>query len=636
MDRFVISTPRVTLSDSSASSETVGANPDVDANKPAAEAPAKRKRDKSRKYSETYLKLGFTYKDTGCIELPVCVICSAVLSNESMKPSKLQRHLETNHGHLRDKPLEYFQANLKSFKGQQTIMRKSAKVGELALKASYQVALRIAQCKKPYQIAEDLILPAATDMCKTMFGVDDCVNKLKTIPLSDTTIARRIDEMASDVRVQLVEKLKQAEAFALQLDEATDVSKDAQLLAFVRFADGNEMKEEFLFCKQLPEFTTSSEIFKAIDEFFQEHDIPWAKCFALCTDGARSMAGLKSGLIALVKQVAPNVLWTHCMLHRESLAAKQLSGEFSDVMDSVVKAVNFIKRSALQTRLFASLCAAAGEEHTTLLYHSEVRWLSRGSVLSRVFELRASIHEFLLKHCTELAAKFSDNTWLTKLAYLADVFSELNRLNTSMQGRNAHAIQLYDKIDALLKKMKRWRERVKEGIFSMFPSVDDLGDSAVLSPQVTDLIVAHLEALEGQFGKYFSEAESWRKDKTWIQFPFKNNASDGSNLTVTEQDQLIDLSTDSTYRNIYETSPLAQFWISCQKEFPQLATKAMMSILPFATTYLCESAFSSLSYLKSKYRAKLQPESDMILCLATSISPRIDSLCVIHQGQSSH
>ncbi len=29
----------------------------------------------------------------------------------------------------------------------------------------------------------------------------------------------------------------------------------------------------------------------------------------------------------------------------------------------------------------------------------------------------------------------------------------------------------------------------------------------MLSPQVTDLIVAHLEALEGQFGKYFSEAE---------------------------------------------------------------------------------------------------------------------------------
>jgi hypothetical protein len=105
-----------------------------------------------------------------------------------------------------------------------------------------------------------------------------------------------------------------ADAFALQLDESTDVSKDAQLLAFVRFVDQNEMLEEFLFCKRLPERTTSAEIFKVIDAFFRENDISWAKCVALCTDGARAMAGLKSGLIALVRDVAPEVIWTHCML----------------------------------------------------------------------------------------------------------------------------------------------------------------------------------------------------------------------------------------------------------------------------------------------------------------------------------
>lgn len=63
----------------------------------------------------------------------------------------------------------------------------------------------------------------------------------------------RIDDMASDVRVQLIEKLRLTEAFALQLDVSTDVSKDAQLLEFVWFVDQNEMQEEFLFCKQLPE-----------------------------------------------------------------------------------------------------------------------------------------------------------------------------------------------------------------------------------------------------------------------------------------------------------------------------------------------------------------------------------------------
>ena len=89
-----------------------------------------------------------------------------------------------------------------------------------------------------------------------------------------------------------------------------------------------------------------------------------------------------------------------------------------------------------------------------------------------------------------------------------------------------------------------------------------LNCSAVSSP--THTIVAHLEALDDEFGKYFSEAELWCKDKTWLQFPFKDSAADGSNLTVTEEDQLIELSTDSTYRNTYDTRPLIQFWIFCQ------------------------------------------------------------------------
>ena len=52
-------------------------------------------------------------------------------------------------------------SRLKSFEGQRTLMRQSAKVCELTLKASYQVALRVAQTKQPYIIAESLILPAA-------------------------------------------------------------------------------------------------------------------------------------------------------------------------------------------------------------------------------------------------------------------------------------------------------------------------------------------------------------------------------------------------------------------------------------------------------------------------------------------
>src|SRR4029434_1457656 len=105
-------------------------------------------------------------------------------------------------------------------------MRHTAKVCELALKASYQDALRVAQTKQPYIIAESLILSAASDMCKTMIGKDQYAKITEKHP-------NAIDELAADVRALLVAKLPKADHFALQLIESTDVSHDAQLLAFL-------------------------------------------------------------------------------------------------------------------------------------------------------------------------------------------------------------------------------------------------------------------------------------------------------------------------------------------------------------------------------------------------------------------
>ena len=84
----------------------------------------------------------------------------------------------------------------------------------------------------------------------------------------------------------------------------------------------------------------------------------------------------------------------------------------------------------MQSRLFGQLCREMDAGHDTLLYHSEVRWLSRGKVLQRVFKLRREVSEFLR---TDVANFFS---YIAKLAYLVDVFSVLNSLNLSVQGRH--------------------------------------------------------------------------------------------------------------------------------------------------------------------------------------------------------
>ena len=62
---------------------------------------------------------------------------------------------------------------------------------------------------------------------------------------------------------------------------------------------------------------------------------------------------------------------------------------------------------------------------------------SRGKVLSRFCprELRAEIAAFLAQNNLPLTDLFSNSVWLTHVAYLADVFEQLNTLNVSMQGR---------------------------------------------------------------------------------------------------------------------------------------------------------------------------------------------------------
>ena len=65
-----------------------------------------------------------------------------------------------------------------------------------------------------------------------------------------------------------------------------------------------------------------------------------------------------------------------------------------------------------------------GSAYTAVLFHSESRWLSRGKILSRLFELRDEIRIFLEEEGNELAHRF--NNFLMKLAYLSDMFQKLN------------------------------------------------------------------------------------------------------------------------------------------------------------------------------------------------------------------
>ena len=73
------------------------------------------------------------------------------------------------------------------------------------------------------------------------------------------------------------------------------------------------------------------------------------------------------------------------------LISKTLLKRLHEHFSVLIKVVNYVKSSALNTRLFSKLCKDIDPNHTALLYHTQVRWLSKGNILSCIFELREEV-----------------------------------------------------------------------------------------------------------------------------------------------------------------------------------------------------------------------------------------------------
>ncbi|KAI4816686.1 hypothetical protein KUCAC02_009002 [Chaenocephalus aceratus] len=275
--------------------------------------------------------------------------------------------------------------------------------------------------------------------------------------------------MSADIQKTVTEEILQHKLFSLQLDESVDVAGIPQLMVFARYISGKDIKEEFLFCDQLHTTTRGEDIFRVVDTHLKELKLEWENCIGCCTDGARSMTGCKSGFVAHVRKVVPNVKVTHCIIHREALASKALQQDLGEVLDVVVRVVNLIKKRPLQSRLFRELCKEMGAEHEHLLFHCEVRWLSKGKVLQRVWELREQVMAYLKNENANLVKHFEDKRWLARFAYLVDIFNKLNMLNTSLQGKENSILDLEDGIQGFQARLGLWHSQLVAGELAMFP-----------------------------------------------------------------------------------------------------------------------------------------------------------------------
>ena len=87
---------------------------------------------------------------------------------------------------------------------------------------------------------------------------------------------------------------------------------------------------------------------------------------------------------------------------------------------------------------------------------------------------------------------------MSKLAYLVDVFDQLNCLNLKLQRRDTTILDFIDDLSAFVQKLKNWRRKAEKRNFAMFETLSPVVKDT-LDMNVSSEIMQHLVNLQKEF-----------------------------------------------------------------------------------------------------------------------------------------
>ena len=127
----------------------------------------------------------------------------------------------------------------------------------------------------------------------------------------------------------------------------------------------------------------------------------------------------------------------------------------------------------------------------------------------------------------------------------------------------------------------------------------------------------HISILGEEIRQHFPDLEDFWKYCRFVNNHFGTSVSDlpsqDSNLL---QEQFIDLVNDGNARRLFSEKSCSDFGIEMVQTYPDLSKMALKVLIPFPTTYECESAVSALLVMKSKARNRLDAIHDLRVALS--------------------
>ena len=268
-----------------------------------------------------------------------------------------------------------------------------------------------------------------------------------------------------------------------------------------------------------------------------------------------------------------------------------------------------------------------------MTYYSEIRWLSRGACLQRFYSLLDEIKLFVeMKdhHVPEL----SDELWLQDFAFLVDITTHHNELNTKLQGKDQLVTHLYEHIKAFQVKLRLWEKQLHENKSDHFHRLRKLtGISTNLNRYAEEITT-----LRAEFSERMASFDTHQEAFTIIASPF---TVDLEQTTVIYQMELAELQCNSNLKEKFINTSLLEFYrlYLSKTMFPNLHTHALKIATLFGSTYICEQFFSTMKLTKTKARTNISDFHlvSQLRVATSSIRPDI-SMIVMNtvQCQVSH
>ncbi|XP_021110005.1 general transcription factor II-I repeat domain-containing protein 2B isoform X1 [Heterocephalus glaber] len=504
--------------------------------------------------------------------IPTCLICKQSMSVS--KEYNLRRHYQTNHSKHYDRYTE---------------QTRDAKLEELK-----------------------------SGLHRYLLGPSDMVctePRLPSVSLPENIEVQPVEDVAGNPWEKLREKIKLFVAYSIAIDEITDINNTTQLAIFIRGVDENfDASEELLDTVPMTGTKSANEIFARVEKSLKKFNIDWSKLVSVASTGTPAMVDANNGLVTKLKsKVATcckgsDLKSVCCIIHPESLCAQRL--QMDHVMDVVVSSVNWICSRGLNHSEFTTLLYELDSQYGSLLYHTGIKWLSRGLVLKRFFESLEEIDNFLSSRGKPVP-QLSSGDWIRDLAFLVDMTTHLNTLNVSLQGHSQIVTQMYDLIRAFVAKLCLWETHLARNNLAHFPTLKSV------SQNESDGLnyIPRIEELKSEFQRRLSDFKLYEGELTLFSSPF---ATKIDSVREELQMEVIDLQCNTVLRAKYDKVGVPEFYKYLWSSYPRYRRHCAKILSMFGSTYICEQLFSIMKLSKTKASSQLQaPQWDSMLHMAT-------------------